>query len=381
MQIQTWRQAMWLAEAGVVQHVLTIGFPGLPTVRDLHRNLRVERAFIPLPEFRSEVTGIWGLTQAWGLATALRLRRIRPGDVDLVHAHLDGQIPAMLVAWAVRRLLKKPLVLSVHCSRRAVYRPVSTFDRWQHRLACWCEGRALRAADHVVALTASTAEVLGMVAQHVTVVPDIIDPATFVRPPDDDVEAFRRRHGLRRRTVGYVGRIAAEKGWEHLIPLARHLSRDGIGLLVVGDGPKRARLDKEIARNGLRDWVTVTGFLPNFAVPAAMAACEALVMPSAHEEFGGVSIEAYAIGVPVVAFAVGGLREVVGEITPHLLARPGDIDDMIAKLRAVLDDAQREPARPELLRSRVIERFAPGRVLTPILELYGRYTAVGRLTP
>lgn len=372
MQIQTWRQAMWLAEAGVAQHVITIGMPGLPRVRDLHRNLRVERALLRLPRVRSEVTGLWGLTQSWGVATVLRLLRVDRADVDVIHAHLDGQIAAMLVAAIAKRLLRRPLVLTVHCSRRAVYRPVSTFDRVQHRLACRCEAVALRSADQVVALTRSTAGTLAAIAERVAVVPDVVDPGAFTRPPDADVDAFRRRYGLTRRTVGYVGRIAAEKGWEHLIPLAQNLRRDGIGLLVVGDGPKGARFRQEVARHGLTDWITVTGFIANASVPAAMAACELLVMPSAHEEFGGASIEAFAVGVPVVGFAVGGLKETIGGVAPHLLARPGDVGDLIAKVRAVLSGAHRELNRPETLRGRVVERFAPDRVLQPLLDIYGR---------
>lgn len=93
MQIQIWRQAMWLAERGVQQHVMTIGFPGLPHQRNLHTNLCVERTYLRLPELRSELTGLKGLTQSWALATLLAIRqKMRQEPFDLIHLHLDGQI-------------------------------------------------------------------------------------------------------------------------------------------------------------------------------------------------------------------------------------------------------------------------------------------------
>ncbi|MCA6221630.1 glycosyltransferase [Photorhabdus antumapuensis] len=71
--------------------------------------------------------------------------------------------------------------------------------------------------------------------------------------------------------------------------------------LVVGDGPQRHRLEETIAQHQLESQFTITGFIPNDQVATAIAACHVIVMPSEHEEFGGVSIEATAVGVPVAA--------------------------------------------------------------------------------
>jgi 2-deoxystreptamine N-acetyl-D-glucosaminyltransferase / 2-deoxystreptamine glucosyltransferase len=371
MQVQTWRQAMWLAEAGVHQHVMTIGFPGLPKLRALHPNLWVERAVVPMPRIRSEFSGLIGLTQSWAAATlwALLRRAPRP-DCDLVHAHFDGQIPALLVAWLAPMLLRRPLVITVHCSRLAVYTPHSTLDMLQHRLARWMERRAIARAKVVMALTQRTAATLSNETPHVVVMPDVVDTEQFARPDADTVAAFRARHGLQRRTVGFVGRIAKEKGWSHLIPLAQSLREDGVHLLIVGDGTQRDRLHEAIDKAGLQDWVTVTGFIPNHAVPVALAACELIVMPSLYEEFGGASIEALAIGTPVVAFAVGGLKEILGGITPGLLVPPGDTQELIRRVRQVLAGTHADDTRPERLRAHVRERYAPDAVHGQTMEVY-----------
>lgn len=371
MQVQTWRQAVWLAEAGIHQHVMTIGFPGLPKLRQLHPLLSVERMMVPMPRIRSELSGLVGLTQSWAAATlGALLFRGRKQDFDVVHAHLDGQIPALLVACLAPRLLQRPLVVTVHCSRLAVYAPNSWLDMLQHRLARWLERRTIAKAFAIMALTERTAAVLAEGARLVAIVPDAVDTTQFAPPPPDAVSAFRKRHGLRTRTVGFVGRIAKEKGWPHLIPLAKALREEQCELLIVGDGTQRDRLRRAIDDAGLQGSVTVTGFIPNHEVPLAMAACRLIVMPSIYEEFGGASIEAFATGVPVVAFAVGGLQDILRGITPELLVPPGDTYALIARVKEVLAGHHAKKADPAQLRAYVERRYAPSAICARTMDLY-----------
>ncbi|RDU96304.1 glycosyltransferase [Trinickia dinghuensis] len=371
MQVQTWRQAVCLAEAGIQQHVMTIGFPGLPKLRELHPLLCVERMMVPMPRIRSEFTGLVGLTQSWAAATlGALLYRARKQNFDIVHVHLDGQIPALLVAWLAPRLLRRPLIVTVHCSRLAVYTPSSWLDVRQHRLARWLEKRAVTTAFAIMALTQRTATVLAKDARLVEIIPDMVDTTQFAPPPLDAVAAFRARHGLTRRTVGFVGRIAKEKGWHHLIPLAVALREEACELLIVGDGTQRDRLRHAVEKAGLQDWVTMTGFIPHHDVPAAMASCHLIVMPSMYEEFGGASIEALATGVPVVAFAVGGLQEILRGVTPELLIPPEDTRALISRVKEVLAGHHAERARPARLRAYVEDRYTPSAMCARTLNLY-----------
>ncbi|MHA6139592.1 glycosyltransferase [Pseudomonas mohnii] len=381
MQVQTWRQAVWLAQEGIHQHVMTIGFPGLPKVRQLQPFLWVERMLLPMPRIRSELSGLIGLTQSWAVATLLALlKKRRNHDFDVIHTHLDGQIPALLVACLAPRLLRRPLILTVHCSRLAVYTPHSWLDMLQHRLAQWLERKAVGKAFAVIALTNRTASYLSHDARHVEIVPDVVDTSQFAPPPQEDINAFRKRHNLRRQTVGYVGRIAKEKGWQHLIPLAQALREQECELLIVGDGTQRDRLRNVIEKTGLQDWVTVTGFIPNHEVPLALAACRLIVMPSAYEEFGGASIEALATGVPVVAFAVGGLPEILRGITPDLLIAPEDTPALIERVKSVLAGHHSQSIDSARLRTYVEERYAPSEMGARILYLY-RLALINSTTP
>jgi teichuronic acid biosynthesis glycosyltransferase TuaC len=85
----------------------------------------------------------------------------------------------------------------------------------------------------------------------------------------------------------------------------------GATLLIVGQGPARAELEARIAALGLGDRVRMLGPLPHEALPALLAASDAMVLPSSSEGLANVWVEALACGTPVVTADVGGAREVI----------------------------------------------------------------------
>lgn len=341
MQVQILRLSRALAERGVHQQVLTAGFPGLPRVREDRPGLTVRITRAPLPRIRSELTGLVGLNQAWlaaALAECVRLRRVwRP---DLVQVHADGQLWALLAGPLAARVLGVPYSVVLHCSRLAVYQPMSAVDRWQHSVVRNVERRALRGAAGVCTLTERTADLVadqaGLVREELTVVPDAVD-LDAVRPDPAAAAGFRDRIGAHDRpVVAFVGRIAHEKGWPDFVRVAAAIAGTGAVFAVVGDGPQRDRMRREVADHGLADRFTFTGFLPNHEIPSVMAAAGVVVMPSRHEELGGSAIEAMLAGTPVVCYAVGGLRDTVGRVTPDLAVPGGDVAALARAVRRVL---------------------------------------------
>jgi phosphatidylinositol alpha 1,6-mannosyltransferase len=127
-----------------------------------------------------------------------------------------------------------------------------------------------------------------------------------------DTEAFHPRHrsdDLRRSLapagstiVGYVGRLAREKQVERLRPL---LDIDGVHLVVVGDGPVRAELERVL------DGATFTGFLRGPELGRHVASLDVFVHPGLDETFCQSVQEAMAASVPVVVGAAGGPLDLV----------------------------------------------------------------------
>jgi phosphatidylinositol alpha 1,6-mannosyltransferase len=127
-----------------------------------------------------------------------------------------------------------------------------------------------------------------------------------------DSERFHPRHrserlhrelaGIGNLVVGYVGRLAAEKRVDMLEPISR---LPGVQLVIIGDGPKRASLERKLPRArflGLQTGAELSRYLATF---------DLLVNPGADETFCQVVQEALASGVPVVAAAAGGPLDLV----------------------------------------------------------------------
>ncbi|MCC3773864.1 glycosyltransferase family 4 protein [Streptomyces sp. UNOB3_S3] len=379
MQVQILRLSRELAGRGVEQQVMTVGFPGLPRRRQDRPGLVVRVTRAPLPRLRSELTGLVGLNQAWlagALAMCVRLRRRwRP---DLIHVHADGQVWALLAGPLASRIMGAPYCLTLHCSRLSVYEPMSRVDRLQHGLVRAVERYALRRAARVSTLTGRTAGVvareLPMDRSLIDVVPDSVGDVRA--RPVADTAALRRSLDVPDDVplIGYVGRVAHEKGWRDFVAAARRWQElpgaPAAVFLVVGDGPQGARMREAVAEAGLADRFRFTGFLPHADIPAVMTALGVLVMPSAHEELGGSALEAMMCGTPVAGYAVGGLRETVGTVTPELLVPRGDVAALTRAVHAAVTGPEGPRRLVAAARDRLTAAYGAGSATDRALEHY-----------
>lgn len=135
--------------------------------------------------------------------------------------------------------------------------------------------------------------------------------------------------------VGYVGRLAAEKQVEDLRVLH---GLPGIRLVIVGDGPSRARLQ------ALMPGAAFLGHLDGAELATAMASFDIFVHPGESETFGQTLQEAHASGVPIVATGRGGPRDLVRMGIDGWLYRPGDLDDLRMRTADLAGDARKRRA-------------------------------------
>lgn len=131
----------------------------------------------------------------------------------------------------------------------------------------------------------------------------------------------------------FVGRLSPEKGVETLLS-AWKLLRGKVPLKIVGDGPLAAWV-AEAAK--LVPGVNWLGRMPSAEVYKLMGEAAFLVFPSQwYETFGRVAIEAFAKGTPVIASNIGAIAELVDSGRVGLHFRPGDSEDLAAKVEWVL---------------------------------------------
>lgn len=251
--------------------------------------------------------------------------QLRNGDVLHTHGY-----QADVVGWlAARRGAPRPRVALV--STNHGYAGGSL----RNRIYEWIDRRVLRHVDTVIAVSEGNAAKLkarGHTGAPVVVVPNGWRP----RPPADRA-ALRARFGLPldEPLVGWIGRMSHEKGGDLLLAALTHAS--GVRVALIGDGSERRALEAQASAAGVADRVHFVGAHPDAG--AAAAALDVLVISSRTEGLPMVLLEAVGAGCPVVAFAVGGIPEVLSNDAGWLVP-PTDVE----ALGRALEDATRDGA-------------------------------------
>lgn len=127
------------------------------------------------------------------------------------------------------------------------------------------------------------------------------------------------------KTAVFAGRLLAWKGAALAIDAISRPAADGWRLLILGEGYERARLQRLARKLGVADRVDFRGHLPRAETLATLAAADALLFPSMHDQAGWIVGEASAMGLPVVCLDLGGPptladvnARVVSATAPHL---------------------------------------------------------------
>lgn len=290
----------------------------------------------------------WGgaSTMAAGLARGLRGRGhevvvfCRPGSP--LHRELRGELPC------------EPILEGMDFSPRAVWRCVRALRRHRTQVVVSATSKDLR-------LTAPAARLLGvpLIVRMVAAVPfrDRLQdrffygwmPEHFVAnsaatrevmlasaPWLADADITMIHNGIEVETyasavpaelglppgavaIGFVGRLAAEKGLPDLAAAWKRVAEavPGAHLLIAGTGEREAELRQRLAGAPRVHWL---GFRRD--IPSIMRVLDLLVLPSHSEAFGLAAAEAMAAGTPVVATRVGGLTELLADDEGGCLVPP-----------------------------------------------------------
>ena len=181
--------------------------------------------------------------------------------------------------------------------------------------------------------------------------------------PRHRVEGYWKRHGVQDedRLVKFchVGRVSVEKNLGRLVEAYKDLRsrRSDVHLVVIGDGPWRAEMERQLA--GLP--ATFTGMLEGLELSRAIASCDAKVFPSTTDTWGNAPLEAQASGLPVVVSDVGGPQELMQDGATGLRVCGRDVQQLAAAMESLCDPLTRlrmgRNAREYAERNRVDEPF------------------------
>jgi 2-deoxystreptamine N-acetyl-D-glucosaminyltransferase/2-deoxystreptamine glucosyltransferase len=172
-------------------------------------------------------------------------------------------------------------------------------------------------------------------------------------PPLPPASEVRADLGLDGPVLAFAGRLTAQKALD--VALAALAQVSGVGLVVLGDGPERASLERRAAELGLNGRVRSLGSAERSDVLRLFRGCDAALLPSAWENFPHTVVEALAVGTPVLATSVGGVPEVVHDGENGLLVPAGDA----AALSAAIARFFAEPGLRERLAAGAAPSVAP----------------------
>lgn len=305
----------------------------------------------------------------YSLALATKIVEVaRHAELDLVHVHYA--VPNAVSAVMAREILEpQPLrvVTTLHGT------DITLIGNDPNYLETTRFG--IEKSDAVTAvseaLKSATLEQLG-IGNEITVVPNFIEPERYERV----------REGQNARSWAHVD----EKLMVHISnfrPVKRVLDvveifhrvrkKHHVRLLLVGDGPDRAKVERHCRECDTCDDITFVGNVP--MVEQVLAGADLFVLPSETESFGLSALEAMSCEVPVIATAVGGLPEVVDHGETGFLFEVGDVEAMAGVAIEVLGDDSRRAQIGREGRRRAIRRFSEDRVVEMYRDVYGRVMA------
>jgi glycosyltransferase involved in cell wall biosynthesis len=256
------------------------------------------------------------------LAFAFRLRqRVLSEKPDVMHCHSrrGGDFLGGLAATGA----SVPAVIS-----RRVDNPESPL----------IAGLRYRPFRKIVAISEAVADILrdtGLDDDRIAIIRDAVDTERLLVPADH--ASFRAEFALADTDVvaAAIAQLIPRKGHRYLLEAIAQIRNrhPDLKLIVFGQGPLENELRELTARLGLGGIVQFAGFrqdLDNY-----LNCLDLLVHPAVAEGMGVATLKAAAAGVPVVAFAAGGLREAVVDGETGILVAPKDVDALggaIAKL-------------------------------------------------
>ena len=303
------------------------------------------------------------LRNSLDLTSAMELaRHVREHKIEIVHAHVARDYP--LAALAVWRNRQAKLIITRHVLFRLNKLHALTFR----------QARRVIAVSHAVERTLVAQKIFP--ASKITVIPNGIDFRRFDASLQGfDREAFRRRMNIAPESllIGIVGEIKRQKGHEDYLRAASIIARENKDTHFIiagadGTGAHRAALERLVNELGLKNRVHFTGWLDEVA--PLMAALDVYVSASHTESFGLTIVEAMAAGLPVVATATEGAREIIDNEETGVIVPIGKPEAMASAVLHLFKDKEERARLGTLARAQVRVRFSLERMVDATEQVY-----------
>ncbi|WP_234735125.1 N-acetyl-alpha-D-glucosaminyl L-malate synthase BshA [Tellurirhabdus bombi] len=254
-------------------------------------------------------------------------------NLDLLHVHYA--IPHASAAYMAKMILRSqgryiPVVTTLHgtditlVGKDASYEPVVTFS--------------INESDGVTAVSHDLRKDTYRhfkIKRDIEVIPNFVDLDRFKRQKKDHFKMAICPNG--EKLIVHTSNFRRVKRIDDAVAVFYKIQQEiPAKLLLVGDGPERARIEKMCRDYGIYEGVRFLGKLD--AVEEVLSVADLFLMPSENESFGLAALEALACEVPLITSNAGGLPELNVQGVTGFMSDVGDVDDMVKNALHVLHD-------------------------------------------
>lgn len=278
-------------------------------------------------------------------------RVIKKHKVDLVYANMEVVLSAGLAA---KKLGVKCIY---HYRHNASDEPKFIYDR----LIRMIEG----VADRICVISKAAGETFYKrgVKDKVTVIHDVIDPATYSNESREDFFIKKFDVPQDKKIVSVVARINERKNLDEFVDMAAivHGKRKDVRFFIIGDAhfasEKRykKKLKNKVKRLGLDKTVLFAGRQED--IPYFMRSSDIVTLPSRNEGFGRVIVEAMAVGTPVVGSSSGAIPEVMNYCEAGIVYTSGNPNEYAEAVLKILSEPEESKRLGEAGKERVKKHF------------------------
>jgi len=296
-----------------------------------------------------------------GFLASMRILKKTKFKPDIIHAHFTW--PSGYIAMKLKENFKIPYIITGH--------GYDVYDLpFRNKFYFNTVKKILYHANHIITISQSTKDVmvkkLNVPIEKITIVSNGYDEKLF-HSLNKNIIRNKLSLPLDKKIVLSVGNIVPIKGHINLVKAAEIIinKHKDILFIIVGEGPEKKKLEKEIKKNNIENNFILVGPKPHKEIPFWINACDIFTIPSLNESGPVVLFEALACGKPVIGTKVGLIPEIIQNDKLGLIVPPGDVNVLT---KGILNALESRWDKKYIQNS--IKDFTWDKISVKILEIY-----------
>ena len=311
--------------------ILTSGFKGLKN-NEIEDGINIYRVPVLNRKSRDTATFLSWLS-FFPMSLWKGIKLVKQNRYNVINAHFA--IPSGLIGIILSKLFNIPNILSIHGGD--IYDPSKKHSPHKHYFLRKIISYVMNKSDKIVAQSNDTKK---RALQYYKVKKEIeIIPLGLIKHSFNKVDRKNLALSDEDFLIISIGRLIKRKGLQYLFYAIQKLGNKRLKLLIMGEGPEKESLKMLSQKLGLEGQVKFLGFVSEEKKYQYLSVSDLFVLPSLHEGFGIVFLEAMHCGLPIITTDTGGQTDFLKDGENGFLVPVGDVDSLAEKINLLYNDS------------------------------------------